>query len=537
MRRHPRVRALTLLPLLAAGACAYAAQPPVTAASASSGPAPAASATPVPAPADSGSNAAPVVAAPVVAAPIVASPGDAAARAPADPAKLAERDIAYRAFREQFESGRYAAALPNAERVVDLTEQASDPLQLPSALNNLGATHYKLGDYVAAEKAYARALQLVEEQAGAASQRLLAPLRGLALTYQSGGRQDAATPLLERAVSISRRSEGLFNPAQLSLIEPLIEGYVATGRLQDADQMHRYAFRIDERRYGPTSVKMVPSIQRLAGWFERTQRYTQARSMWARSYTVSAQRGQENLTAQVNALRGMARTYRLEYQYGPEFIEETFPGNGAGQIGLSFDGAERDAFGRRLTTGGTNDYRLDPQGREFLEAALKIIDSTTSPSPQARATLLVELGDWHSLSDRDGKAQPYYQQAWELLPRGDPGSPEALRNPLLYPSPLLYRPPVAARRLRDLPADAVTERVAIAEFTVGTDGKVRDAKIVEGDATEAQRSSFLTAISRAVYRPRFVDGKPVVTEQVRFRETFREQKRPVETTTTAHAGG
>jgi tetratricopeptide (TPR) repeat protein len=531
MCRPSRVPVLTRVPLLVAAALlaasAWPAEPAagIPAAVSSDGSKAAADA----APAAPGSNP----------ASVAASSGDAAARPPAsaDPAKLAERDAAYRTFREQFEAGRYTEALPNAERVVALTEQAAtDPLQLPSALNNLGATHYKLGDYVAAEKAYARALQLVEEQAGATSQRLLAPLRGLALTYQSGGRQDAAAPLLERAVSISRRSEGLFNPAQLSLIEPLIESYVATGRLQDADQMHRYAFRIDERRYGATSVKMVPSIQRLAGWFERTQRYTQARSMWARSYTVSAQRGQENLTAQVNALRGMARTYRLEYQYGPEYIEETFPGNGAGQVGLSFDGAERDAFGRRLTTGGTNDYRLDPQGREFLEAALKIIDSTGSPSPQARAIVLVELGDWLALSDRDGKAQAYYQKAWELLPQRDPGSPEALRNPLLYPSPLLYRPPVAARRLRDLPADAVTERVAIAEFTVGTDGKVRDAQIVEGDATEAQRASFLTAISRAVYRPRFVDGKPTVTEQVRFRETFREQKRPVETTT-AHAGG
>jgi TonB family protein len=83
-----------------------------------------------------------------------------------------------------------------------------------------------------------------------------------------------------------------------------------------------------------------------------------------------------------------------------------------------------------------------------------------------------------------------------------------------------------ARRLRDRPADTVVERVAIAEFTVDEAGKVRDARIVEGDAGEAQREAFLAAIQRAQYRPRFVDGRPVATENVRFRETFRESKQP-----------
>jgi hypothetical protein len=33
-------------------------------------------------------------------------------------------------------------------------------------------------------------------------------------------------------------------------------------------------------------------------------------------------------------------------------------------------------------------------------------------------------------------------------------------------------------------------------------------------------------MQRAQYRPRFVDGRPVATENVRFRETFRELKQP-----------
>jgi hypothetical protein len=228
----------------------------------------------------------------------------------------------------------------------------------------------------------------------------------------------------------------------------------------------------------------------------------------------------------VNALRGMARTYRLEYQFGPEVIEDPASTMQSGGLGVQLDAAERDPFGRKITTGmSPSDYRLDPQGKEFLEAALEMIRTTDPPSPQAEAILLIELGDWSALQqERDGAASKYYERAWTLLPKADPGEAEAPKNPLLYPSPILYRPPVAARRLRDQPADLVVERVAIAEFTVTAEGKVKDAQVVEGDANESQRSQFLSAIGRAVYRPRFVDGKAVPTEHVRYRETFREYR-------------
>lgn len=529
MRTYSRCRQPSVLPLAAAAAIAAALAMPrgAHAAAAAESPQPAEAAPTAAAPAAvPGALPAASPAALPAAAPPVADPGPASAgRQP--PPQLAERDAAYRAFRADFEAGRYTEALPHAERVVELTEQyAPEATQLPSALNNLGATHLKLGDYVAAERAYARALQIVEEQQGSASRRLLSPLRGLALTYQAGGRKDAAAPLLERAVAISRRSDGLFNPEQLQLIEPLIDSYVATGRWLDADDLHQYAFSLDERRYGPNSSRLVPSLTRLATWYEQTNRFTQARRTWARQYSNATARGQENVTGEVNALRGMARTYRLEFQYGPEAVED---GNLAppGTMGLEFDSAERDPFGRRVAPAmSVTDYRLDPQGREFLEAALDRVRKTDPPSPQAEAILLIELGDWALLDRAGAKAAPLYARAWTLLPRQDPGVAEAPKNPLLYPTPLLYRPPGAARRLRDRPAETVVERVAIAEFTVDEAGKVRNARIVEGDATEQQRESFLTAIGRAQYRPRFVDGRPVPTDNVRYRETFREMKQP-----------
>lgn len=466
-------------------------------------------------------SAAPARPLPATAAPTAPAPASAAV--PVDPATtLAQRDAEYTAFRTAFAAGRYADALPHAERVVTLTEQlAPDSADLPRALNNAGATHYKLSDFVAAEKSYRRALQLLEDRHGGASRRLLTPLRGLALTYQAAGRQDAAAPLLERAVAISRRSDGLFNEDQLQLLEPLIDSYVATGRWEEAEQAQLYAYQLNERKYRGTP-KLIPALKRLASWYERTRRYASARRTWSRMYLISTDKLQPNVPGAVDALRGMARTHRLEYLYGPEVTDDMQAQN-AGSLGFRMESVERDPFGQRIQGGPATSYQLDPQGKAYLEAALALVERADPPQPYARGVLLVELGDWQMLA-KGKDAQQLYARAWPLLPR-EPGTAEgALRNPLLYPGQLLYRSPTAARRYDNLPDDAVVARYAVAEFTVTADGRVKDAKVVEGDATDDQKQSFLNALNRAVYRPRFVDGKAVDTGQVRFRETFRERR-------------
>lgn len=482
---------------------------------------PAAPAANAPAPA---ASAAPPAAAPTPAAPASASASaPAPAPAPADPAATrAERDVAYKAFRAAFEAGRYADALPQAERVVALTEAlGAASADLPSALNNEGATHYKLGDFVAAERSYARALQLLEDRHGAASRRLLTPLRGLALTYQAAGRKDAAAPLLERAVAISRRSDGLFNEEQLQLLEPLIDSYVATGRWQEAEQAQLYAYQLNERKYRG-DPKLIPALKRLALWYEQTRRYASARRTWSRMYVISTDKRHPSIGGAVESLRGMARTHRLEYLYGPEITDDMQAQN-AGSLGLRIESVERDPFGQRVQGGPATSYQLDPQGKEYLEAALAIVERADPPQPYARGVLLVELGDWQMLA-KGRDAPQLYARAWPLLPHDADSAEGAMRNPLLYPGQLLYRSPTSARRYENLPDAEVIAHYAVAEFTVTAEGRVKNAQIVEGDADDDQKESFLSALGRAVYRPRYVDGKPVDTDKVRFRETFRERR-------------
>ena len=443
---------------------------------------------------------------------------------PLDPAVARrERDADYAAFRADFDAGRYADALPHAERVVALTGLVeAGGADLARALNNLGATQYRLGDFTAAEATYARALELVEQQQGSASRRLLAPLQGLALTYQAMDRHDAAAPLLERAVAISQRADGLFNLQQRELLRPLVDSLVALGRWQDADREQLYDFRLSERQFGATDPRLLPALERLAGWYTATGRNMQARATWQRVLAISADRRNPNLAGALAALRGMADSFRLDYQNGPQLVEEN--AQRPGQIGFHSEVSDRDSLGRYGGGSSAVEYRLESQGKDMLEAALRLAERAQPPAPQAVAAVLVDLGDWHLFAERPDRARPYLERAWSLLPNATSVA-EGISHPLSYPVQLLYRAPPAAHRLRDQPLALVSEAATVAEFTVTAEGRVRDVQIVEGDASENQAAAFKAALGKAIYRPRLVDGQPVATEKVRLRETFRQLKR------------
>ncbi len=443
---------------------------------------------------------------------------------PAAPAAVAaptsaERDAAYQAFRRDFDARRYAEALPSAERVVSLTEvlDARHP-DLARAFNNLGATHYELHDYLAAEKAYGRALALIEETHGNLSARLVAPLRGLALTYEGTGHAELAVPLLERAVAISRRSHGLFNATQTELLTPLLDGYVAVGRYRDADRVQQYALQIGEHAYGATDLRLSPALQQLGNWYLRTAQRGQAREVWERLRALCADPAHPDAVCQIIALRGIAESYRLDFQFGVEPL----PQARLGEPPLVRDPLELDATRRAQSPFGP-DYLLDSAGEHALQRALALAERLEPPASMARAVVLVDLGDWQLVAGHADRALPYYQRALPLVP-ADSGAAESGQRPLSRPGLLLYRQPAAAERYREQPAALYVEKYAVAEFTVTEEGRVKDVRVVEGDATDAQRAGLLHAVGHAIYRPRFVDGQPAATANVRLRESFRQPK-------------
>src|SRR5262249_52695569 len=108
----------------------------------------------------------------------------------------------------QIDRQDWSAAVTAAEQLVAAARDKAppQPLVLADALVLLGNAQYGAKNYDAAEKAYTESLQTVEQHAGAASPKLLDPLRGLGYTLAATNRHKEAVPPLERALLIDRRS-------------------------------------------------------------------------------------------------------------------------------------------------------------------------------------------------------------------------------------------------------------------------------------------------------------------------------------------
>ena len=91
-----------------------------------------------------------------------------------------------------------------------------------------------------------------------------------------------------------------------------------------------------------------------------------------------------------------------------------------------------------------------------------------------------------------------------------------------------HKPEIGFRRritpaLRSAPSrDALApERYVEVEFTVRADGHVERERVLTREAGKSAADETLQALQAARYRPRIVDGKPVDTEGVRHRQTFK----------------
>jgi TonB family protein len=413
----------------------------------------------------------------------------------------AERLALYREFLESFGKRDYAAALPLAENLVVLTEKqyGLEDRALVNPLTNLGTVHYRMGNYPAAELAYLRGVRILDARAAGADRMLLRPLQGLGETYYSAQRYAEAAAALKRAVDISRNVDGLFNIDQLPILETLIDSYVAQDRLQEAEKEHQYAFRVAESNYGRNDLRLLVPLDRYARWFEFLARYTSARALHARALLLAEQLAGRESPLRVDALRGLARTYYLEFIYGPEEAETTMDPFATGS----------------LTAAPPAAGRLNSDGERALRIALDVLTNAKPIDLRRRGSTYTDLGDWYLISGSLARAMETYRAAWQdLAAAGD----NALRQ-LTVPRRLAYRAPsVAVIRARPSNPQDYEERFVEVGFTVTREGKVTDAVATASDAPEAVQKSVLFAVRKARYAPRIENGDAVDTPNVSFSE-------------------
>jgi TonB family protein len=417
----------------------------------------------------------------------------------------------------QIDRKDWSAAVAAAEQLVAAARStaAQQPLALAEALTLLGNAQFGARNFDAAETAFNESLKITEARAGAASSKLLDPLRGLGYTLAAAERHKEAIPPLERALLLDRRSYGLYDMAQQTVLRQLAESLVKVGRPDDAQRHVAYLVQLGERVYGKRDPRQVPILCFAAGWHGDLGDFISARAIYRAAIEIVERKLGPNDLASVEPLRGLADTYTQELYFST--------------LGLRTQTLERQptsADGNSNQQRELNPRYLGTEGEKALDRAVKVLEAQPPSAYDTLLETLLQTGDWFQIKHMPEKAMPYYRRAAALSAKlGAAASAQV--DPLSFPVRVYYPTPSQATRNALLPADQVDERFVQVQFTVTDSGDVEDAKVTEANGTQRESADTLAAIRAARFRPKFVNGEPVATTGMTNREVFRTRKESV----------
>ena len=194
----------------------------------------------------------------------------------------------------------------------------------------------------------------------------------------------------------------------------------------------------------------------------------------------------------VAALRGLARTYYLEFIYGPEETEQP---------------PDPFATNSAMPQIGPDENRLNPDGERALRFALDALAKAEPPDQRARGETLVELGDWYLIGGARPRRTTPIAQGWNEL--GAAGNDAVAMLPRRAASPTARRRASIARARPNDPGN-YEERFVEARFKVlagRQGGRRRDRRQQradgdrEGDAVRRAQGAL-----RAAHRERRARG-------------------------------
>ena len=423
---------------------------------------------------------------------------------------------AYTEFRQAFDSGKYAAAVPPAQRVLQLAEQqarepAAEDVQV--ALMNLAFTQYLAGDYVAAESSFLRAIELVQVSGRPLHKRLARAYAGLATTYHAALRHDLAVANFEQAIALTRRHEGLLTEQQLPLIEKYIDSLTELGRYADALQAQRYVLRIATRKHGESGVGLVPTLEEIGAWYAEVAAYDQSRRVLKRAIEIVERAEGAQSPKLIGPLVALAACNRRQLLDPTQQPIVTMPDAG------------RSTMFQDPAVSGVGNYSpavLLGEGEKALTRAAAIAEGRPDASPAQVADVRTQLGDWYQGRGQPERALPHYRLAWQAATGTDTRVEGKPLVEVLFGQPVLLQiaRPGEWNRYAERPRQEIEVRNVAIDLTVDAEGRPQQGKVVDdsGDARRAERT--LDAIRTARYRPRFAQGEPAATPGVVYSQPW-----------------
>ena len=380
-------------------------------------------------------------------------------------------------LRDLLDLREYQAAVPVAVRVVELTDEEFGTLSSENgvAVSNLAETQRRARLYEEAERNFLAAVNILRATDGEFAVSVITPLIGLGVTYQAMNRHPQAVTVLEEARTVSRRVGGLLNERQVEILDHIANSMIGMELYEEAELQKLHALRIMERIHGSDTLEILPALYKHALWLRNGYRYQQERDYYSRAMTIVR----------------------------------------------SLDGKESPLLAQPLRQIG-NSFRVQklPEGRGIgsLKRALEILQSQPEPDKLQMARVLRDIGDWNVAFSKIGPTGDEYRQAWSLLSELEDGE-QVQRRWFFEPDYVLHEYP-STRGLADPGEPGAQAGHVLVTFNVLPSGRTANIAILESVPPGFKDESSARSIARSRFRPRLVDGEPVVAAEIARDFTF-----------------
>ena len=314
------------------------------------------------------------------------------------------------------EQGRYAEAIPYAEKVLIIYEKGLGPEHpaIATLLDNLASFHSNMGTYEKAEPFYRRSLAIREKVLGPEHPDTYLALNTLAEIYRTMGAYNKAEPLLRRALAICEKSMGSEHLETAKSLNNLAGLYNTMGSYDKAEPLYSRSLAICEKVLGPEHPNTAISLNNLASLYCNKGAYDKAEPLLRRSLKIREKvQGPEHL-ATANSLNNLAEIYRLMGTY--DKAEPLYQRSLA--IFEKVLGSEHPSTATSLNNlaGLYNTMGAYEKAEPLLRRSLTISEKSQGPEHPDTAFSLNNLADLYRSMGAYEKAEPLYRRAlaiWE----------------------------------------------------------------------------------------------------------------------------
>ncbi|MDH3274413.1 MAG: tetratricopeptide repeat protein [Gammaproteobacteria bacterium] len=381
-----------------------------------------------------------------------------------------------------------------AKRAIEMAIRLKGPrsAEMAKALTNLAIVQHYTEQYDAAEQNFQSAIEIIEDNEDRLNSQLVNPLKGLAASQLEGGRPDLASNTLQRAVHVTHVNDGPHNAGQVELLDSLTEVNVRMGLHEEASDLQDTVYALNVRHFANDSIELIPSLMKRAHWQHRIGFINEERATYRR----------------------VVRIY--EAKFGKSALQLIRPLVLLGKSFSYLDMSGEQAFREATFTGG----------EIYFKRAVRIAAEHPDTTWEMQTIAALALGDHYMHIGNTPRANKTYGNVWDLLSedeaRLDMRREQLENNVVLRMEPLPDYIGNAHPETAPNNGDPVLQGSVSLIYDISARGRASGVKLLEADPPEFQEIQKIAQreLRRRIFRPRFVEGKPVTSADQVFVHTF-----------------